>query len=84
MNWTWVPDTKAVIAILVILCTIGIAIVLLMHPVLTDSPMLNIVVGGWIAYGTTVIQYYFGSSQGSKVKDDALAQIATGQPVPKP
>ena len=88
MNFNWVPDTKAVIAILVILCTIFLAGALMLHPVTTDNPnalaMLNIVVGGWVAYGTTVIQYYFGSSQGSKAKDDVISQIATGNSPPLP
>lgn len=36
--------------------------------------IVNIIVGALVANLTTVVQYYFGSSQGSKLKTDAMVE----------
>lgn len=40
--------------------------------------IVNIIVGALVANLTTVVQYYFGSSQGSNQKTENAAEVARG------
>jgi hypothetical protein len=65
----------------VVLGFFGIIILLILHPasVSTDvADILKILTGTLGGQFVTVVQYHFGSSAGSKAKDDVLHQIAAG------
>ena len=68
-------DTRSVIAITLVLSMIAMALVLGYNS--PDSDTFKIVVGGLMTVGfSSIISFYFGSSSGSKAKDDTLNQIA--------
>ena len=80
MNWSW-PDAKGTIAVILALSLITLIVVLIMWPGAVDShpgilSVLNMLVGGLLTSLTTVVQFYFGSSVGSKDKDDTISKIA--------
>ena len=50
--------------------------ILLFRPIAVDNKeILNIVVGALIGSFTTIIGYFFGSSQGSAAKQDMISNI---------
>lgn len=53
-----------------------------------DAGTRNLVVGAILGYVAAVVQYYFGSSEGSRKKDDTLATataaLATSTPTSAP
>lgn len=81
MNWTW-PDAKGTIAAILVIAMVVLIVVLFEYPAALDGHpailgVLQMVVGALIASINTVISFYFGSSQGSKEKDDVIGKIAT-------
>jgi succinate-acetate transporter protein len=82
----WFPDIKAFIAIMVIFAVIAIAFTLIFSPNVMDNDMLKMVVGALVTNFAGIAHFYFGSSTGSKDKDDTIGRIAAGQmaPVPTP
>lgn len=69
MNW---PDVRAIIAIIT---TIG-TIVLMGALVYLKSDQLNTAMGFYFGFWAGVGTYYFGSSSGSKDKDETISKIA--------
>lgn len=68
-------DTKSAIAISLVTSMIAMAFVLALRA--PDSDIFKIVIGGLMTVGfSNIISFYFGSSSGSKAKDDTLNQIA--------
>jgi len=82
----WWPDPQSFIAVVLVLAMVTLVFVLVMRGSVPESDMLKMVVGGLMTTGfATIISFYFGSSKGSKEKDDALINKATTPPeVPKP
>lgn len=71
------------IAALVVLGFFGVLGLLVFHPVAVDSAMsdiLKIMTGTLGAKFSDVVQYHFGSSSGSKSKDDILKGIVANDP----
>jgi hypothetical protein len=76
----WWPDTKSVIATIIVISVIAIAFTLIFKPDAANSQLLQVLVGGLMSVGlSTVVSYYFGSSQESHAKGETIAQIATGK-----
>lgn len=80
-------DTRFLLAMVVTISFVGVlAALLLVPPQSTDEGIrniLNIMLGVLGAALGQVISYYFGSSSGSRAKDEALVAAATGFPPPK-
>ena len=54
-----------------------LAFVLAFRPNVPDSDIFKVLIGGFMTVGfASIINFYFGSSSGSKSKDDTLNQIA--------
>ena len=84
-------DTKSIIALVLVTALIAMMFVLVFRPTIPDSDVFKMLIGGMMTVGfSTVINFYFGSSAGSKAKDDTLNQIAatvtspTTPPTPHP
>lgn len=70
-------DTRSAIALSLVAAMIGMAFVLVFRPSVPDSDVFKMLIGGLMTVGfATIISFYFGSSAGSKAKDDTLNQIA--------
>lgn len=79
----WWPETPAFIAILLVASVVCLAFVLAFRA--PDGDMFKFMIGGLMTTGfASIIGFYFGSSQGSKDKDTAMAKIATGDANPPP
>lgn len=75
-------DTRSAIAIALVCSMIAITFVLIFHPA-PDSDILKVLIGGFMTVGfASIINFYFGSSTGSKAKDDTLNQIAVATAIP--
>jgi hypothetical protein len=73
----WWPDTKSMLAFLVVASNIAIAFVLIYRPGAAESDTLKVLIGGLMTVGfATIISYYFGSSQESTSKGQTIATIA--------
>lgn len=88
MNWSW-PDAKSTIGVILAASLIILIVILICYPSQIDQhpailAVLTGLVGGLSSNLTTVVQYFFGSSLGSKQKDDVIAQIATTNSPPPP
>lgn len=69
----WWPDTQSIIAVSLVGSLLVIAFLL----ILKDHKLSEVVIGGLMTVGfATIIAYYFGSSKGSKEKDDTITQMA--------
>ena len=82
----WMPDTQGFLAIAIIVLIAAIVMILLTHPPAIDertSGVLMTIVGVLIACLKDVYSFFFGSSSGSKSKDDAMVKLAT-EPEPPP
>jgi hypothetical protein len=78
------PDTQGFLAIAIMVLIATVVLILLTKPPQIDertSGVLMTIVGVLIACMKDVYAFFFGSSKGSKDKDDALTKIAT-EPVP--
>jgi hypothetical protein len=70
--------TANILALLLTLSIVGL-IALLAFLGKTDTDTFKILVGGLMTVGfTNVIGFYFGSSAGSKSKDEVINSLATG------
>lgn len=77
----WWPDPQSFIAVVLVLAMVTLVFVLVLRGTVPESDMLKMVVGGLMTTGfATIISFYFGSSKGSKEKDDALIVKATTPP----
>lgn len=75
--------TRTIIALAVILGFYGLIAAYFAFPLKGDAATFNLLAGAAIAATSGVLGYYFGSSTGSKAKDDALVAKAT-EPTPPP
>jgi hypothetical protein len=78
-NESW-NDTQRLIAFTVVVSFIAIIVIWLFHAPTGDAAsnaVLNILMGALAAAFGAVITFYFGSSKGSKDKDDTISSIAT-------
>lgn len=81
----WMPEVRDLIGLAVISAMITMLLILLLKPVtVPENQMTNILVGGFMTATTAVIQFYFGSSKASAVKDDTINAIATSQSTSQP
>jgi hypothetical protein len=72
------PDTPSFIALILVISIVGLVFLLAITGK-SDSDTFKILVGALMSVGfTNIVGFYFGSSQGSKDKDTALASIASG------
>lgn len=78
---SWLLETRDFIAIILVSAMVGLLFALVLRPTtIPDTPIVNIVVGGFMTTGfAAIIQFYFGSSKGSAAKDDTINAIAAGQ-----
>lgn len=82
----WLLETRDCIAIVLVGGMVALVFVLALRPsAVPDTPMFNMIVGGYVTVGfTSIIQFYFGSSKGSVAKDDTInAMSATAAETPK-
>jgi len=63
----------------VIVAVIAVAFTLIFRPASMDNDMLKMVVGGLLMSFATIVGFYFGSSTGSKDKDDTIGRIVAAQ-----
>jgi hypothetical protein len=71
-------DARGLIAFVLILCVMALAFLLAIRS--PESQTFNILLGGIMTVGfASVIQWYYGSSSGSAMKDEALANTAKSQ-----
>lgn len=78
----WLLETRDFLAIMLVIAMIGLLFVLTLRPTaIPDTPVTNIVIGGFMTVGfSAVIQFYFGSSKGSVAKDDTINAMAEATP----
>jgi hypothetical protein len=77
-SWT---STQKLLAFLIVVAMIIVILIWLLHPPVGDAAsnaVLNVLIGALVGMAGTVTTFYFGSSQGSKDKDQALIASATG------
>ncbi len=75
----WMPDTQGFLAIAIMVLIATVVLILLTKPPQIDertSGVLMTIVGVLIACMKDVYAFFFGSSKGSKEKDDVMAKIA--------
>jgi hypothetical protein len=82
----WLLETRDFLAIMLVIAMIGLLFVLTLRPTaIPDTPVTNIVIGGFMTVGfSAVIQFYFGSSKGSVAKDDTINAMAEATPAVVP
>lgn len=79
----WLPDTQGFLAIAIILLIACIVLMLLMKPISIDertAGVLMVVIGVLTGCLKDVYSFFFGSSKGSKEKDDVLITKAISAP----
>lgn len=80
--WT---SHQFILALVISLCLFGFLGMLAWHPAPPDNrDLVNIIMTsittGWVG----IVSYFFGSSSGTKAKDNALATLAAKTPGEKP
>jgi hypothetical protein len=73
-------DTQKLLAFLLVLAFIVVIYLWMLHPPSSDpgtTSVLNTLVGTLGGMAGMVVTFYFGSSKGSKDKDDTMASIAS-------
>jgi hypothetical protein len=69
------PDTQSLIAVSLTMSIIGLVFLLALTGQV-NSDTFKILVGGLMSVGfTNVVGFYFGSSAGSKAKDESIATL---------
>jgi hypothetical protein len=77
---------RMIVSVIVVIGFVAIVGLLIVRPIDLDPEVLtilNILVGTLAAMFSVVVQYYMGSSSGSKDKD-AIIRSAVGGPPPSP
>ena len=72
----WVPSAVSMIVTLSFLIIVA---TLIFVPIKPDNQLLNICIGALVAGFSTVVNFWLGSSQGSREKDAASLQIQAAQ-----
>lgn len=86
----WLPDTQGFLAIGIITVVSILAFILIAHPTSMDdktSGAFMTLLGVLMGCLKDVYGFFFGSSKGSKDKDDAMVKLATEpstSPTPAP
>jgi hypothetical protein len=78
-NETW-NDTQRLLAFIIVTSFIVVIIIWLFHEPQGDAganAVLNMLMGSLASLAGMVATFYFGSSKGSKDKDDTISSIAT-------
>ena len=78
-NESW-SNTQKILAFVIVDALIVVILIWIFHPPTGDAAsnsVLNVLVGALVGMAGMVATFYFGSSQGSKDKDQALSAIAT-------
>lgn len=78
-NESW-NDTQRLLAFIILVSFIVVIVIWLFHAPTGDAgsnAVLNMLMGSLAAMAGNVITFYFGSSKGSKDKDDTISSIAT-------
>jgi hypothetical protein len=73
-------DTQKLLAFILVVAFIIIVLIWMFHPPQGDAgsiAVLNTLVGTLGGFTAAVVTFYFGSSKGSKDKDDTISGIAT-------
>jgi len=81
MNSESWSNTQKILAFVIVDALIIVILIWIFHPPTGDAAsnsVLNVLVGALVGMAGMVATFYFGSSQGSKDKDQALSAIATG------
>lgn len=79
-NESW-NNTQKILAFVIIIALVVVILIWIFHPPTGDAAsnsVLNVLVGALVGMAGMVATFYFGSSQGSKDKDQALIASATG------
>lgn len=77
------PEPRTVLAYTITISFITVVIMLMLRPVTLDdrtTQILNVLLGAMVAQLVNVYQFFFGSSSGSKDKDEALIVAASNGP----
>lgn len=82
----WWPSTQTVIAIILTISMVAVTFTLIVIKEPPASDMVKMLVGGLMTVGfSSIISFYFGSSAGSKDKDNAIiGQMAPAKNPPNP
>jgi hypothetical protein len=81
----WWPSPQGALALVSIVSVNGLAYLLVLRPVADLDDVAKMLIGGLVTVGfATIIGYYFGSSSGSKNKEDTINQIAAAATVAAP
>ena len=78
-NESW-NDTQRLLAFIIVVAFIIVIVIWLFHAPTGDAgsnAVLNMLMGSLAAMAGGVVTFYFGSSKGSKDKDDTISSIAT-------
>lgn len=80
----WFPDLPGAIAVIMVLSVVLLAFMLAIRD--PGGDMFKFMVGGMMTVGfASIMAYYYGSSSGSKTKDDAIiGQMAPAKNPPNP
>jgi hypothetical protein len=73
-------NTQKILAFVIVDALIVVILIWIFHPPTGDAAsnsVLNVLVGALVGMAGMVATFYFGSSQGSKDKDQALIGVAT-------
>ncbi len=81
----WVPETRAILAVFLVMSVVAITFLVLIHPPASDNQLAQVLVGALVTTGlAAIIGFYFGSSSSSKDKDDTISSMVIKQPTPTP
>ncbi len=73
-------DIQQYIAGLLVTAVVVLMFVLVFHPIKDADDITKMLIGGVMTVGfATIIGFYFGSSKGSKDKDNTLSAIASSE-----
>jgi hypothetical protein len=76
----WVPDVRSTLALIVVASSLTLVFVMLFVDI-KDNKLIDMAVGIILSGGfTTIVNFFFGSSAGSKDKDDIIGKVALGPP----
>jgi hypothetical protein len=79
----WWPTPQGALAFILVASMVAVIFTLIFHPIPDNSDVLKMLLGALATVGfASVIAYYYGSSPGSKDKDDTIKTMATNLVAP--